>query len=161
MPYVARSAATLRISGEFLDPAEISAQLGAAPTSSHMKGDVSRTRSGHEIVRKVGLWRLKATDRVPEDIDVQIRDLLSGLTQDLATWRVLSEAYEVDLFCGLFMDDSNEGLELSSGSLTALADRGVKLGFDIYAPVRAIRSDEACPCGSGRQYGECCAPTAA
>ena len=40
----------------------------------------------------------------------------------------------MDLFCGLFMHESNEGAEISPASLTALGDRGVKLSLDIYSP---------------------------
>jgi hypothetical protein len=161
MPYAARSIATLRLSGELLDPAEISARLGTKPTGSHCKGDVVRTTSGHEVTRMFGLWRLETTRCAPESLDRQIGDVLSKLTQDLETWRALTTTYKVDLCCDLFMDDANEGLELSTGCLAALADRGIKLGLDFYAPSRVVSVDEACPCGTGDRYGACCAPSAA
>ena len=161
MPHAARSIATLRLSGELLDPAEISARLGTAPTGSHCKGDVVRTTTGQEITRMFGLWRLETARQTPESLERQIGDVLSRLTQDLETWRTLSKTYTVDLYCDLFMDDSNEGLELSTACLAALADRGIKLGLDFYAPSRIPAADEACPCGTGDPYGACCAPGAA
>lgn len=71
----------------------------------------------------MGMWRLSATDRAPEDLNSQIRDLLSKLTDDLTVWTSIAERYRVDLFCGLFMRECNEGLSIIPESLTALGLR--------------------------------------
>jgi len=42
--------------------------------------------------------------------------------------------FEVDIFCGLFMGSSNEGLSLSPRTLSALGQCGIELGLDIYGP---------------------------
>ena len=59
------------------------------------------------------MWRLSAMDREPEDLDAQIGDLLSKLTDDLTVWTSIAEKYRVDLFCGLFMREGNEGLSIA------------------------------------------------
>ena len=41
---------------------------------------------------------------------------------------------ELDLFCGFFMKQSDEGLEVSAAALKALGERGIKLGICLYAP---------------------------
>ena len=41
--------------------------------------------------------------------------------------------YDVDLFCGLFMREGNEGLAISSKYLAELGARGIEIGLDIYA----------------------------
>ena len=158
MSRIAKSVATLRVFGDELVPERVSALLGAPPTESYRKGDVKALRSGNEFIRKTGMWRLEVPDCEPEDLDGQVIKLLAGLTTDLAVWRDLSERCEVDLFCGLFMNESNEGLSLSPSTLSALADRGIELALDVYAPPTEVSGSDPCPCGSGRIYAECCAP---
>ena len=71
---------------------------------------------------------------MPGDLDGQVTELLQRLTSDLEIWGVLAGRFRVDLFCGLFMDGSNEGFNLSTSALKALGDRGIELALDIYAP---------------------------
>jgi len=66
-------------------------------------------------------------------LDGQINEILSRMTADLAVWRSITEKYRADLFCGLFMGVSNEGLSISSQPLAALGMRGIELSLDIYA----------------------------
>jgi len=40
--------------------------------------------------------------------------------------------YKIDLFCGLFMGGSNEGISISPESMVALGLRHMELGLDIY-----------------------------
>jgi len=158
MPAISRSVATLRVFGDSLVPEEITAKLGAEPTSCHRKGETERMRSGRDLVHKTGMWRLEATSKEPEDLDSQIAELLFRLSADLEVWRTLSANYTLDLFCGLFMDQSNEGLSLSPLSMSALGERRIEIAFDVYAPARELQLAEECPCSSGKPYGECCAP---
>ena len=65
----------------------------------------------------------------------QVAELLDALTLDLAVWRDLSGRFKADLFCGLLMERSNEGLMLSARALQALGERGLELDLDIYGPV--------------------------
>ena len=133
MAHLARSAATLRIAGDDLVPEEISALLGAEPTHAQCRGQKLPSRSGERIA-KFGHWRLEAKDREPEDLNGQVKALLDQLTPDLEVWRTLSKRFEIDLFCGLFMNESNEGVGVSPSSLSLLGERGIELSLDIYAP---------------------------
>ena len=137
MAQLHQSVATLRISGEDLDPDRITELLGCAPTYAARKGDVlTSPASGLSRTVKAGMWRLEATDREPEDLNGQIAELLGRLTASLDVWRTLSGRYRIDLFCGFFMRETNEGLEVSAESLVALGQRGIVLGMDIYSPIR-------------------------
>jgi hypothetical protein len=137
MAHLYRSVATLRVSGEDLDPDEITALLGCAPTTSERKGDVLTSKTtGRSRTLKFGVWRLDAADREPEDLDGQIAELLGKLTSSMDAWHSIAERYAVDLFCGFFMRETNEGLEISPASLAALGQREIVLGLDIYAPTR-------------------------
>jgi hypothetical protein len=40
----------------------------------------------------------------------------------------------VALFCGWFMRESNEGVEISAHTLGLLGERGIVLSLDIYGP---------------------------
>jgi uncharacterized protein YjbJ (UPF0337 family) len=142
MAQLDRSVATLRIAGDNLDPSEISALLGHSASKQQVKGEVSVGKvTGRSRTAKTGLWRLKATDAMPEDLDGQIAELLGKLTNDRKVWELISDKYDIDLFCGLFMKVSNEGMSISAESMKALGARGIELSLDIYDPNEA--SEEA------------------
>ena len=144
MAHLDRTVATLRIAGDDLQPAEISALLGHAASKQHVKGEVFVGKvTGRSRVAKTGMWRLEATDAVPEDLDGQIAELLGKLTGNLAAWSQISKKYEIDLFCGLFMKVSNEGLSISAESLKALGERGIELSLDIYGPDEPQETEDA------------------
>ena len=126
------SIATLRFFGDDLIPEALSSLLGAPPTEAHAKGEeiIGRT-TGKVRIAKTGCWRLTAERQQPEDLEAQIFELLAKLTDDLSVWASLSR-YEPDLFCGIFMGSSNDGLPLSAKALLALGQRGIALNLDIY-----------------------------
>lgn len=125
------SLATLRFFGEDLVPEEITAVLGASPTTSYRKGDDISARAGTVRIAKVGSWRLEATRREPEDLDAQVFEILDQLTAHLDIWASMSR-YKPNLFCGIFMASYNDGLPLSAKALLALGERGIALDLDIY-----------------------------
>jgi hypothetical protein len=132
MPGISRTRASLRIFGDDLDPDEISALLGALPNSSATKGEISVDKRGIERTARTGRWLLQVAHRQPGDLDGQIVELLSLLTPDTAVWRSLVARFEANIFCGLFMKESNEGFELRPETLEMIGSRGLRLGLDIY-----------------------------
>ncbi|WP_184353755.1 DUF4279 domain-containing protein [Xanthomonas euroxanthea] len=130
------SVATLRFFGDDLVPDEISALLSGSPTASRHKGQELKLKNGAVRIAKTGSWRLTSTQREPEDLEAQIFEILDQLTQDLTVWEHLSNRYEPDLFCGIFMAGRNDGLALSTKALLALGQSGISLGLDIYDPTR-------------------------
>lgn len=152
-----KSSATLRIMGKDLLPENVTTLLGCEPSLSWSKGQVVKLdNTGREIVRRRGYWGLDATDCDPGSLDAQVAELLGKLTQDLSVWKSLSEQYEVTLFCGLFMQISDEGLSISPETLFALGQRDVELDLCLYAPDKELSDNAPCPCGSGKTYGACC-----
>ena len=136
MAKLAESAACLRIAGENLDPDEITKILRGSPTSIQRKGDtVTSKTSGSTRTVKVTMWRLQAEDRRPGDLDAQISEIFNQLSGKIADWNTVGSRCEMDLFCGLFMEDTNEGLPISVDSLYELCKRGVRLDFDIYGVI--------------------------
>ena len=136
MAKVERSVISLRIGGDDLVPKEITTLLGVPPTHAHSKGEMGKHIVGPKIgdvrVAKSGMWRLEASPREPEDMDSQIREILSQTTSDLSVWHGITKRYRVDLFCGLFLTGTDGGLTLSPESLAALGERGIELGLCIY-----------------------------
>ncbi len=119
--------------GEDLDPDEISRLLGGEPTFAHKIGDQFVGRVTKRVrVAKSGMWSISVADRKPGDINGQIAEILNPLSQDIGIWRDIADRYRTDLFCGLFMGSSNDGLSISADSLLALGSRGVEIDFDIY-----------------------------
>jgi hypothetical protein len=133
MAQLHKSVVTLRIMGDDLIPDEITKLLGVSPTHAQTKGDkiVGKT-TGHVRIAKSGMWQLCSPDREPEDMDAQIEEVLSQMTENLTIWQGITKKYRADLFCGLFMRASNEGLTISARSLAALGARGIEMGLDIY-----------------------------
>jgi hypothetical protein len=134
--------ATLRVSRTDLDPDDVSRLLGMQPTYSQREArdPVSSAAVPPQAIRR-GLWRLKAQATETADIDHQVSALLSQLTQDLSVWGCLAANYKIDLFCGWFMKEGNEGVEISPTSLSRLGERHVMLALDMYGPSDRIRED--------------------
>lgn len=79
------------------------------------------------------MWTLEASDREPEDMNSQIHELFTRMTDDLSVWRSITKRFRVDLFCGLWLTGGGSGMTLSPQSLAALGERGIELGLCIYA----------------------------
>lgn len=133
MAHVHKSKLSLRISGDSLVPAEVTALLGAEPTFSHSKGEEIRiNQAGQVRVAQTGMWLKSVDDRTPENLDGQLRRLFDEMSDDLSVWQRIPETYSADLFCGLFMQGFNEGLTISASVMKMIADRRLEFGFDIY-----------------------------
>jgi hypothetical protein len=127
---LARAVASLRITGDDLVPAEVTALLGAEPSNSFTRGEPQPLS---QRPRQFGLWSLQSASTEPADVDAQIDEILAQLTPDMTVWAELAQRFNVDLFCGWFMKWGNEGVSLDPASLTALGDRNILLDLDLYA----------------------------
>lgn len=128
---VDRSRVSLRVmGGDDLDPAEISRLLGCAPTRTTRR--LLNAANGQQRI-KAG-WSLAAEGGPDDDLDSLVTATLAQVTDDLSVWQALHERYRLDLFCGLFLSTWNQGEELSPAVMGKLAARGLRIGFDIYAP---------------------------
>lgn len=132
MGQLKRSVATLRIIGDDLDPAEISRWLGVSPTFSQKKGELIVGRRTKRVAT-IGIWSLRATELEPADVDAQIKEILDRLPADLSVWQYITGEYRIDLFCGWFLGNYNEGISISPESMIALGSRGILLDMDIYS----------------------------
>lgn len=125
-----RNRVRLRVWGNPLDPDEITRLLGHPPTKAHATGEP--LPSGR--IPRSGYWGVEAPGGMHDELDLRIAGLLMMLTDDLPTWRGLAGRYDMDLFCGLFMADSNEGLMLRPATMALMAERRLPLELDLYSP---------------------------
>ncbi len=123
----------LRIFGEELDPDEITRLLGCQSTESRRKGDVIPDKRYHRIASR-GSWLLDGKLDSSIELEQQVKSLLEMVTDDIRIWHDLASRFQLDISCGLFLDNMNRGFELSPELMKYLADRNIKIGFDIYAP---------------------------
>lgn len=133
MAILSKTVACLRVIGDDLVPEEITKALGCEPTREMRKGEpFSWNKHGKPRIAKSGMWRIEAEDKLPGNLDEQVSEILAQLSDDKEVWRSLSDRYDIDLFCGLFMESSMEGIGLSSESMLALGQRGIEIDFDMY-----------------------------
>jgi hypothetical protein len=136
MAVISETTVCLRFFGDDLNPDDLTARLGRAPTASTIKGQtITAKKTGFTRIAKTGSWRFEAERRVPGDLEAQIREVFGALTADLTVWRDLAK-YEPDLFVGLFMKEGNEGVDISAEALGLLSSRGVSIDLDVYGPTR-------------------------
>ena len=97
-----------------------------------MKGYKYSTSSGAVVLTKTGAWILEAEPSETGDVDDQIAQLLSHTNVSLDVWASLAKKFEMDIFCGWFMRESNEGVVVSPQILRMLGERNIALSVDIY-----------------------------
>lgn len=131
MAAIARVRASLRVFGDALEPEEVSALLGHPPTRSHRKGDKGGP-SGSSI-EPTGAWILDSRISEKSEVEDHVESILALLTSDHDEWASLTERFSASILCGIFLDQYNEGFELSPRLCKALANRGLVIAFDIYS----------------------------
>lgn len=126
---------SLRVTGDQLVPAEITALLRCEPDEAQQKDKpLYRTDGSLMRVPKFGAWfaDLKPDDTDEWDCGEAIMELLATLPRDPAIWRGLTEKYSVALFIGLNLVGSGRGFVLSPEVMAYLGERKIAVGFDIY-----------------------------
>lgn len=135
MATISRCQAALRIFGDELVPEELSRLFDHYYTKGWIKGYKYSTSSGAVVVKKTGAWILEAEPSETGDFDGQISQLLSHTNVSLDVWASFARKFEMDIFCGWFMHESNEGIVVSPQTLLMLGERNIALSLDIYAPL--------------------------
>lgn len=133
MAIIERSVASLTLTGDDLDPDELTRLLRCSPTHAHRKGDSHGSPRGRRYSDwRTGHWSLDAEEAAPGDLDKQVSELLRKVPDDPEVWLDITSRHRACIFAGLFMRDGNEGLILAPQTLLALGSRGLVLELDIY-----------------------------
>jgi hypothetical protein len=135
MTEISRSTISIRFYGKNLDPVFISAQLKGQPDAAAKTGEMIIQPNRRDRLARKGCWRLEYGESDEMILEDKIELLLGKLTDDLAAWQAVKETVEVaDIFCGLFLDNWNEGFSLSASTMEKISGRGLEINFDVYSP---------------------------
>jgi hypothetical protein len=132
----------LIINSPSLDPDAVTALLGVQPTNIQRRGIPNVTPSGRtqRRVPEFGQWVLHLTPDDTDEWDVgeAVKILTERLPADLEIWRRLPTDAEAQLRFGLDIETFNQVFVLSPETARFAAERGVTLGFDIYASATGL-----------------------
>ena len=73
-------------------------------------------------------------DVEPGNLDFQIEEILNSLSSNIDNWINIADNYNINMFCGLFMEQGMEGIDLNPNTLFKLGQRKILLDLDIYGP---------------------------
>ncbi len=140
MTLVSRSKASFRIGADlFYNPpgvmpnaSVITKALGIQPSRSHDAGEAHGSRAS---VWKHGQWALESPLPQESELEEHLRWLLDRLLPVCDRIVEVGRAdprLKVDFFCGLWLKDKMEGLEVTPKTLEGIASLGANLQLDIY-----------------------------
>lgn len=128
MGSVSRSKVCLRVVGKDFTKDEIDEILETSATEFQTRNiPVSKGGSGEWTQ-----WSLDAPEEM--ELEKQIAWIFKHTTKDLSKWKNIAELYGVDILCGAFMKNKNEGIYLDCEIMKKAHERNVAIGIDIYAP---------------------------
>ncbi|GAB6907964.1 conserved hypothetical protein [Desulfosarcina cetonica] len=129
--------AGFRISGDFLDPVEITNQLHISPSFSCMKGDEINSRGG-KITRPTGIWSLESKEKVKStSLELHLKQLVEQLEPVRANLVKYIEDSDtrVDIVCFWASATGHGGPILSRDILSRISCLCENISFDFYGPV--------------------------
>jgi hypothetical protein len=125
-PNCARTHATFRLTGDSLDPDEISAALG-----------IPAGRGGTIRRQRTRVWLLASEHTVEStSLERHLIHLLDAIEPAAATVDTLRREYDLraDFFCYWLSATGHGGPELSPDTLRRIAELDAVLGIDFYGP---------------------------
>ncbi|MBK9586627.1 MAG: DUF4279 domain-containing protein [Alphaproteobacteria bacterium] len=128
MPQVNSTTVSLRFSGGE-DHDEIASIIGVTPTRIERKG---QPRVHGRKINESGCWIYSLEFISPGNLNAQIAKIFEKTTKDNKSWLSLSKKYDAYLFIGIFHEEINEEIGLSAETLKCLAERHLRIYFDIY-----------------------------
>jgi Domain of unknown function (DUF4279) len=143
MAEIEGATASFRLFSDTLDPQVVSERLGLAPSTAGAKGEPRPTRRKSPPLQwRTGTWILESPLPRSAKLEAHVRDVLDRLEDRTGEIRAfMAQEYRADVFCGCFLDASNEGTTLEPETLRLLALIGVPLGLDIYCLSEPARNE--------------------
>jgi hypothetical protein len=160
MSRLEKTVVTLRFHGDDLEPQMLTQALGAEPSRAAVKGIPMTSANGIERPTKTGQWLLTVETTSPaEEFDEQVRRVFDQLTGNENVWRDLSERFSGNLFVGLFLGSSDEGVVIVPDVLLLELQRVWNFSWAFMARLRTecqifgSRSDLSDLCRKRVEYG--------
>ena len=140
MSDISRNHASFRIGADIMtNPAGalpnarlLTERLGIEPSDVH---DAGERRSAKAAPYKHGQWSLRSPLAEELELEVHVRWLLDRLlpVRDRVVEILKSDArLRADFYCGLWLEDENEGLTITPRTLADMSSLEADLGLDIY-----------------------------
>ena len=122
----------LAVTGDKLDPDEITKLLGAKPTFACRKGVKREMFPGAETEQPTGVWHLEVRDMERSLYEPKVHKVLDLVTDDLARWKKITSRFEVVMFVDADITDDEGGFfRLTPRTMGRLAERGISLLADV------------------------------
>jgi hypothetical protein len=121
------SVVSIRFIGENLDSKLISEQLG------YVESTLTETRI-KKLKNGIIVWRIRLAGKEKIPLETKVMMLLGEFSKDINAWKQITERIKADIFCGLFLEDWNQGFGLTPTLMKEISDRNLEIGFDIYSP---------------------------
>ena len=118
---------SIRFSGKDLDPKKLGEMLGFT-RSDTTPSTLKSLKSG------IVVWSIQFETNETLSLEKKIEALLEKFTSEIPVWLCATKNVKADIFCGLFLDEWNQGFNLTPSLLKKLSDRNLEIGFDIYSP---------------------------
>jgi len=128
MSSIYKTIVSIRFYGKNLNPKEVERLLGfrgAVPFESTIKN----LRDGDVV------WTIRLENDEP--LENKIETLLHQFTNEIYLWKQIPEHIKADIFCGLFLEEWNQGFDLTPKIMSELSLRNLEIGFDIYSPTES------------------------
>ena len=135
---------SLLVSGDNLDPDEVTRLLGIKPDVAHRSDSSASTGSkSRRSMGSQGMWEicLRYEETCEADLETAINVVLNRVNVTTALWQEVVGKAEARIFVGLTLDSYNRGFRISSNLLRRVADLGVHLDFNIYAELPPAAED--------------------
>ena len=130
---------SFRITGDLIDPSEITKHLGLQPDKSHRKGDANEVVSKKgRIIRyspfSSGLWSINTKLCDTCDFNSHLKNLLDHIYPLKNELNELSlRGYKMDIFCGVFAQEVDQpGFIICPENLLKIGELNISLGMDFY-----------------------------
>jgi hypothetical protein len=128
-------AAALHVSGESLQPGEITRLFGIEPSESETRGVPIRNADGAAIrTPSAGRWTLGVPASLSDAFNFNevVDAVLAKLPKDASIWRAVGALGTIHISVSLALDESNGEMWLDPQLLSFLGERGVGLHVEIY-----------------------------
>jgi hypothetical protein len=119
----------LLVAGLDFDPDEITKHIGLPPSETHRFGEpIGRTKA----VYKLNMWRLRSRLSNTTGIQEQIKDVLDQLSPVWSSARAVSQRYQTELECVVYVYDHMPELHFDAATVDLLAQLNCDIDLDIY-----------------------------
>jgi hypothetical protein len=130
--------ASLRVSGDALQPDEIGSLLDLKPTKVHLKGEPRPGKS--KLVWNNSLWLLQSPSSDDCEPAQHLEWLLNSLEPKAGIIKDIADRFRVELFCGFSSENGQGGFTLDAQMLQRIASLGIPFALDLYPPEGAAET---------------------